>query len=258
MNIWVQKSINIANSPGYLDKLSQVYEVTPELERAIPSTVKQRIKHSYDQRDSLTLIKVLLALDKFPIKDPYVAFLRKKRGAFIMLNPKTVNRIAQRIFSMSFDEVIRGCEEPKEFNRQIGTLFGRWLPKMGFPVLSKREFDKYKGIALLGGTNGERKDYANRVLRCNLDKGPDLLAKVDDKYIIGEAKFLTDYGGHQNAQFQDALRLLRGKEGDALRVAILDGVLWIRDRARMYRIVSQLKENVLTALLLKDFLESLR
>jgi len=29
----------------------------------------------------------------------------------------------------------------------------------------------------------------------------DLVARVRGRYVIGEAKFLTDYGGHQTAQF---------------------------------------------------------
>ncbi|WP_456486479.1 hypothetical protein [Candidatus Alkanophaga liquidiphilum] len=75
---------------------------------------------------------------------------------------------------------------------------------------------------------------------------------------MGEAKFLTDYGGHQNAQFEDALRLLRGSDGNALRVAVLDGVVWIKDHTKMYRTVCQLEKPAFTALLLREFLESLR
>ena len=76
--------------------------------------------------------------------------------------------------------------------------------------------------------------------------------------MIGEAKFLTDYGGHQNAQFEDALRLLRGKKGDAVRIAVLDGVVWIKDSTKMYRSICELPKVALTALLLKDFLESVK
>ncbi|GAG92539.1 unnamed protein product, partial [marine sediment metagenome] len=76
--------------------------------------------------------------------------------------------------------------------------------------------------------------------------------------VLGEAKFLTDSGGHQNAQFADALNLLRGKECNAMRIAILDGVVWIKDSTKMYRTVCQLEEVALSALFLKDFLEELR
>lgn len=257
MNKWIQKSIEIAEAPGYLDSLSEVYPVTREAERVLPPEIKAQLKDAYDERDSVRLVKALLELDKFPIKDPYVAFLRRK-DIFLIYNPKVIDRLAQTLFSMSFDELISGCEEAKEFNRQIGTLFRKWLLKIGYPFLSEEEFDEYGGIAFLYGSNGEKMDYANRTLGCNLSKGLDLLAKAGGNYMIGEAKFLTDSGGHQNAQFEDALRLLRGKDGKAMRMAVLDGVVWIRGNTKMFRTVSGLEENVLSALLLKEFLESLR
>ncbi|MBE0415788.1 MAG: restriction endonuclease [Dehalococcoidia bacterium] len=255
MNKWIQKSIEIANAPGYLDSLSEVYPVTLEAKRVLSAEVKSQLKDAHDNRDGARLIRALLELDKFPIKDPYVAFLRRG-GEFLDYNPETVDRIAETLFSMSFEEMIAGCEEPKEFNRQIGTLFRRWLPKLGYPFLPEQELDRYEGVALLAGSNGEKTDYANRVLGCNLSKGLDLLAKASGNYIIGEAKFLTDSGGHQNAQFEDALRLIRGEEGNAVRIAILDGVVWIRGNTKMFRTVNGMGEIALSALLLKDFLES--
>ena len=257
LNEWVRKSIELANSAGYLDRLHEVYPVTLNVKRAIPDKVKQKIFQAYNERNGLKMLEILLKLDKFPIKDPYVAFLRKKI-VFLKLNPKSVNRIANTLFSMSYEEIIEGCEEPKEFNRQIGTLFSNWLPKLGYPLLPKEQFINYRGIALFNGSDSEKMEFANSILGCNLDKAPDLLAKVCEKYIIGEAKFLTDTGGHQNAQFQDALRLIKSKEGRAIRIAILDGVVWIKGKHKMYKTVCQLKETALSALLLKDFLQSLR
>ena len=238
MNEWVKKSIEIANAPGYLDKLQEVYPVIQEAEREIPEEVKKKLKKIYNKGDD-------------------VAFLRK-REVFIEYNPKTVQRIVNRIRLMGYNAMIESIEEPKEFNRQIGTLFKRWLPKIGYPTLAIEDFEIYDGIAFLHGSDAQLKDFANTVLGCDLDKAPDFLAKVRKRYVIGEAKFLTDYGGHQNAQFEDALRLLRGKKGKAIRIAVLDGVVWIKDSTKMYRTVCQLEEVALSALLLKDFLESLR
>jgi hypothetical protein len=256
-NEWVKRSIKLANSENYLDRLHEVYPVTVGVKRAVPNEIKRQIQQAYNQKNGLKLLQTLLKLDKFPIKDPYVAFLRK-RDVFLKLNPMTVNRIANTLFSMSYDAIIEGCEEPKEFNRQIGTLFRSWLPKLGYLMLPKETFLTYEGTAIFNGSDSEKMAFANNVLGCNLDKAPDLVAKVGAKYIVGEAKFLTDFGGHQLAQFQDALRLIKGKEGKAIRIAILDGVVWIKDTHKMYRTVSQLKETALSALLLKDFLESLR
>lgn len=256
MNKWIQKSINLANSPGYLDRLHEVYPVTVEATREVSPSIKEKIKEAYNLRDDLKLLKTLLSLDKFPTKDPYVAFLRK-RAFFLEYNPQTVNRIVQQLYSIGFDRMIEGIEEPKEFNRQIGILFKRWLPSLGYPFLPGEEFTPYSGRAFLQGSNGDLMRYANKVLGCSLTKRPDFLVKVDQHHILGEAKLLTDYGGHQNAQFTDALSLLRGKEGTAIRVAVLDGVVWIKDSTRMYRTVCQLEGIALSALLLKDFLETL-
>jgi len=257
MNEWVKTSIAIANAPGYLDRLHEVYPVIQESEREIPEDVKSKLKKIYNAGNDVELIKELLNLPKFPVKDPYVAFLRK-REVFIEYNPKTVQRIAERIRLMGYNAMIESIEEPKEFNRQIGTLFKRWLPKIDYPILTVEDFEAYDKIAFLQGSDAQLKDFANTVLGCNLDKGPDFIAKVGKKYVIGEAKFLTDYGGHQNAQFEDALRLLRGKKGGAVRIAVLDGVVWIKDSTKMYRTACGLKEVALTALLLKEFLKSLR
>jgi len=54
------------------------------------------------------------------------------------------------------------------------------------------------------------------------------------------------------------LRLLRGKKGKAIRIAVLDGVVWIKDGTKMYRTICELKDTALTAILLKRFLESLK
>jgi hypothetical protein len=184
--------------------------------------------------------------------------LRRGKGKFIDYNPETASRIAQRLFSIGFNELMAGCEEPKAASKKFGPAFRRWLPMLGYPILPEEEFDKHKGIVLLAGSNGEKKDYANRVLGCKLDKGIDLLAKAGDSYVIGEAKFITDSGGGQFGQLEGALGLVRGKGGNAIRIAVLDGIVWIRSRNKFFRGVSELEGIALSALLLKDFLESLR
>lgn len=63
----------------------------------------------------------------------------------------------------------------------------------------------------------------------------DLVARFNGKYVIGEAKSLTDFGGHQNAQFNDAIATIKTPELKAVPIAILDGVLFIPGRNKMYR-----------------------
>ena len=59
-----------------------------------------------------------------------------------------------------------------------------------------------------------------------------MVARFNGKYIIAEAKFLTDFGGHQNAQFADAISTL--KAGcSAITIGILDGVLYIKGKNKM-------------------------
>lgn len=261
MNQWVEKSIKLANSPGYLDRLHEVYRVRREAEREIPAEIKEALRDKYERHDNVGLIRLLLKLERFPIKDPYVAFLRKK-PYFPEYNPETVDRIAEALHANGFEKMIEGAQTPKEFNTQIGPLFKKWLPTLGYPFLTVGDFLEHimtgpTQIAFLKGSDSELLEFANGVLACNLDKGPDLIARTGDHFIVGEAKFLTDYGGHQYAQFQDALRLIKGTKGEAIRIGVLDGVVWIKNRTKMYRTLSQLDEVALSALLLRDFLESL-
>lgn len=45
---------------------------------------------------------------------------------------------------------------------------------------------------------------------------------------------------------------------DEIKIAVLDGVVWIKDRTKMYRTVIQLEKTALIALLFKDFIESVK
>lgn len=257
MNRWIKASIRIANNRGYLDNLHAVYPVTLGVQRAISRPVLGRLKRTYNGRNKAKLIHELMAFEKFPVKDPYVAFLRKN-DAFLRYNPKTVSRIADRLFAIGFKKVVEGLTEAKEFNRQIGALFKQWLPKIGYPVLPRSAFDKHGGIVFLAGSDRDLKDYANKVLGCRLWKAPDMIAKVRGQHIIGETKFITDFGGHQYGQFEQAPRLAIGRAGKAKRIAIFDGVLWVSGNSKMHKTIQKFKGAALTALLLKQHLKSLK
>lgn len=257
MNEWIKKSIDIANSPYYLDNLHNIYPTSEEIWRPIPNETKKTLESVFQSDDNVALFVELLKLPKFPINDPYVAFLRKN-PKFITDNPETVNRIVRKVRSMGFKAMIEDIEEPKTSSRRIGTLFKSWLKKIGYPMLQESEFEKYNGVAFLAGGDKKLKDFANNKLGFKLDKGLDLVAKVNGQYIIGEAKFLTDYGGSQNASFEDAMRLLAAEGGNAIKIAILDGVVWINNKSKMFRKISELNEIALSALLLEEYLESLK
>ncbi len=71
------------------------------------------------------------------------------------------------------------------------------------------------------------------------------------------------FGGHQNAQFADALNVIRsGFRKTPYRVipiAILDGVLYIKNNGRMHSTLVNAGENelIMSSLLLREFLYSL-
>ena len=128
MNYWTELSIEYANQKSYLDDLFQVYPTIPEGIREINEEKWRKVEQAFENQDNITLIKELLKLDLFPIKDSYVAFL-KRDSSSIERNPKTINRICGRLYEMGLDKIFEKCTEAKETNRQIGPFFRRWLNK---------------------------------------------------------------------------------------------------------------------------------
>ena len=135
MNIWTEKSISLANQRNYLDLLYKVYPMSVNLRREIPLEVQNRIKTYLNNADKKNLLLTLLEQEVFPIKDSYVAYLKRDKGA-IDRNPNTVDRLFGMLVDMGFDEIIEKTTAPKETNRQIGPLFKRWVSSgdLGAPV----------------------------------------------------------------------------------------------------------------------------
>lgn len=257
INPWIQMSIDYAGQRSYLDDLFQVYPTIPEGIRDINDGLWKEVEKAFNKKDNVSLLENLLKLDLFPIKDSYVAYLKRDKGA-LKRNPATADRLAGRLYEMGLDEIFSRSSEPKETNRQIGPLFKRWLNKksLGVEPLKMQEFLKAKGNAVLDGGDAEMMRFAREHLNYRHNKGLDFIGRFNDKYVIGEAKFLTDFGGHQNAQFNDAIATLKAPRVKAITVAILDGVLYIQGKNKMYKdITGRLKEkNIMSALVLRDFL----
>ncbi len=99
-------------------------------------------------------------------------------------------------------------------------------------------------------------NFARQYLGYNHEKGLDFVARFNNKYVIGEAKFLTDFGGHQNAQFNDAISTLTTEGAEAIIIAILDGVLYIKSNNKMYKSLNEKYKgyNIMSALVLREFL----
>src|SRR5215213_10445835 len=261
MNYWTDLSIQLANQRNYLDELFAVYPLAPDIIREINNTAWHNVELAYNSGDDQELLKHLLTLALFSIKDSYLPYLRHDRTA-IERNPETVKRICGRLYELGLEKIYALSTEPKETNRQIGPLFRRWLNQktLGLPLLTELEFTSTNENAILIGSDTQLKQFARDHLNYNGEKGLDFIARMHGQYVIGEAKFLTDFGGHQNGQFTDGFTLLGNTSANAIKVAIYDGVLYIRNKARFYTYIATHKEehNILSSLLLRDFLYAIR
>lgn len=267
MNIWTQMSIEFANQKNYLDELYKVYPISPNLRRELTSSLQRNIEIAFQNRDNELLVKNLLQLELFPIKDSYVAYLRRDPTS-IKRNPQTINRIAGTIYEMGYDVVIEKCTEPKETNRQIGPMFKHWLDKktLGVPVYKKISdfLSNPNENAVLNVSDAEMAHFAEKYFGYDREKGLDFLARFNNKYVVGEAKFLTDFGGHQNAQFDDAVSTITSNfysnilNAEVIPIAIMDGVLYIKGNHKLYRYLENHEEQtIISSLLLREFLYSL-
>ena len=261
MNYWTELSIQYANQISYLDDLFQVYPTIPEGIRDIDENRWELIEKAFHKKDNDTLIRELLKLDLFPIKDSYIAYLKRDISS-IERNPKTINRICGRLYDMGLTKIHERCSEPKETNRQIGPLFRRWLNKksLGIAPVSFDEFVSNENDAILDGGDAQLMKFAKDYLNYEHFKGLDLVARFNKKLIIGEAKFLTDFGGHQNAQFNDAISTILSKTNkDVVKIAILDGVLYIKGTHKMYKDITTMYQdyNIMSSLVLREFLYQL-
>ena len=236
------------------------------LRRELPEDTYASIQTAFDNRDNTELLKVLLGQEIFPIKDSYVAYL-KRDSASIDRNPATVQRLIGMLYELGLEDIIDRTTAPKETNRQIGPLFKNWIKSgsLGVPVTDNiQRFLHSDGNIIFDGSDAAMEQMARHYLGYAHPKGLDFIAKFNNTYVIGEAKFLSDFGGHQNAQFNDAISTMRapfsltGK--NIVAIAILDGVLYIKSNNKMHKaITSEFRDNetIISAVLLRDYLFSL-
>ena len=266
MNRWTELSAKYAQQRNYLDELYKVYPIMPNLRRELPKSKEDAIRAAFQNNNNVGLVKNLLDLELFPIKDSYVAYLKSDKAA-IERNPQTVNRIAGTLFQMGIEEIIDKCTEPKETNRQMGPMFKQWVDKgtLGAPILRNAgAFLEYADNCIFNSSDVEMKKFARDYLGYTREKGIDFIAKFNRKYVVAEVKFLTAFGGHQNAQFDDAVRTMQNSfsnkkvDNEVIPIAIMDGVLYIKGNNKMYRYLQNNPEQIIvSSLLLREFLYSL-
>lgn len=253
--------MELVSRPGYLDRLSGVHRVEDTEQRAVPENLLDDIREAHYGSDSVALVEALLELDKFPLDDPYVRLLRRLPNA-LRDNPETVERIARQVRTLSWPQLEGAIKAPIVANRRLGSRFSEWMGNLGYPVISEPDLLEMSGeTAFLSGTDGTRKEFARRHLGYSGGKGLDFVAKCDGLYLIGEAKFFGDYGGNQNNQLRDAMGLVESQgslSSNVRAIAVLDGVAWIPNKGFMYTTVSETEHDVMSALLLPQYLESLR
>ena len=266
MNVWTKKSIELATQRNYLDLLYRVYPMSVNLRRELPDSTLSNLRVAFDNKDGHSLLKILLKQEIFPIKDSYVAYL-KRDSSSIDRNPSTVQRLVGMLYEMGLDDIIDRTTAPKETNRQIGPLFKNWIKagNLGVPVFtSTTNFINTSENAVFDGSDATMESFARDQLGYTHAKGLDFIAKFNGKYVIAEAKFLSDFGGHQNAQFNDAISTMRSDlmitNKEVIKIAILDGVLYIKSNNKMHKAITTEfsdKEVVVSAVLLRDYLFSL-
>jgi hypothetical protein len=268
VNRWAKESIDLAAGEGYLDALSEVYPVPDPKPRKIAEGIVQDIRKWHREENAVKLVESLLRLKKFPFDDFYVGFLKLDAEA-VYTNPKTVKRIASRLLEMEADDVIELARQPMVANRQMGELFQDWFMRLPYPKVGEDEFrgsdfvrdinGRKRTILVYNGSRKEMKAFANSELDAALAKEPDLLVKVNGQYIIGEAKFISAFGGHQARSLDDAIdSFLLSAKGDASRVAILDGVMWLDRKTKECKKVRTVNSDMMSALLLQKYLRTIQ
>lgn len=262
MNHWTELSIRYANTRSYLDDLFRVYPLAPGGLREIDEECWERVEAAFKRKDNVELLKNVLNCSKvFPVKDSYVPYLRQDPGA-IDRNPATVQRLCGRLYELNLKGTYDGCSAPIETNQQIGALFGRWVRSgvLGVPLLTAEAFAANKGNAVLEGGDAELVQFARTRLGYSRDKGLDFVGRFNKKYVIGEAKFVTDKGGNQDKSMDDVIAVVSDANVDAVAIGIVDGVVYIppKIKSKAFTLFNAHPEHhIMSALVLREFLFSL-
>ncbi|MFA4975264.1 MAG: hypothetical protein WC839_02750 [Candidatus Paceibacterota bacterium] len=259
MNIWTEKSFEIAKKQGYLDKISEIYPInqTGGENRIDENSIKE-IRKLLNVHKPKELISYLIKLKRFPFDDPYIGFIRHFEEA-LSRNPKTVKRIFKRLETLGVDGIIEGINRPKSASRKFGHYFSHWIHKQ-YKVLPEDKFLKINnGIVSLEGGDKKLKDFAKKYLNYDRKKGLDFVIKVKNVYIIGESKFVSSPGGTQDKSVREVKNLVKERKIlKVIKVGLVDGVPWVAS-STLYRSLHELKPDqyIMSALCFDEFLKFL-
>ncbi len=259
LNPWVRHSVALFSETSYLDNIQEIYpfQISQHPQR-INSRIRRAIIQAHQGRDTEKLLSLLESQIKFPYEDPVWYLLKKVRGC-LANNPSQVQRIADSLYSMTAEETVIRLESPQKLNTQIGPMFRAWL-KRTFNFLPLNPFQSSQnGIFVLEASEEAGKQFVQNILRQVVAKRPDLIAKVNTQYIIGEAKWIGQPGGNQGKQVQEVLVFCRNQRGNIRRIGIVDGFPWAvyNRNGKMINneeavLIQESEYDILSALLLND------
>lgn len=262
MNYWTDLSIELATQRDYLDQLFKVYPLEAELiKRDLKEEKVAEIMDYFNTDKNSDLLKALLKLEKFPINDSYVGFLKSEPKALVN-NPKTILRLTAKLKLLGIEEILKRSAQPKETNTQIGPMFKKWMatnPLQTTIFTSPVEFESSKEDGILLASDGAMKSSASRLCNYNQPKGLDFLGRFNKKLVIGEAKFISAEGGNQRNQIRTTRQMLDDNTVKALRIAIFDGIIYLPKHKNLLSLVADDYNPHLTisSLLLSDYVYSL-
>jgi hypothetical protein len=263
LNFWVLRSIELFENTPYLDNILEVYPLSTAQPNRLDAGLQRRIISAHQAQRTDELIGLLRTQVKFPYDEP-LWYLMKNMGNCMDNNPAQKRRIAESLYALTADEVVFKLEEAPKLNTQMGPMFTAWL-RENFNLLNLREFQQStEGIYVLSSSEQEGMDFVNDVLGQNVTKRPDLVAKVNERYVIGEAKWIGSPGGNQNKQVVEVINLCRKQRGRVIRVGIIDGYPWATHTSEggvIYEktavMTQECEYDLLSALLLEEYLHSL-
>ncbi len=225
LNEWVQKSIELFRTSNYLDQILEIYPFQIAAPERLEAGIRRSIITAHQARRTKDLIEILKGLTKFPYEDPIWYLLKNVEGC-IDNNPKQIQRIADSLYSMTAEETVVRLEAAPKLNTQMGPMFNGWLRRR-FNLL---ELDAFKlstrGICVLDSSEEIGKSFINDTLKQNLLKRPDLIAKINNQILIGEAKWIGQPGGNQEKQVQEVLNFCKHQRGNVIRIGVVDGFPW--------------------------------
>ena len=264
MNKWCEKSVKLATSDNYLDRLFEIYAVQENPKRKLTLEKKEGIRYAFINCDKERLLDECFNSEVSPIKDSYISFLKQDKTAFNR-NPKTVDRIYEKIYDLGFDEIIERMERPAESNRQMGQCFRKWVKdgNLSLPVCKNvDEFLSSNDDMVLSQTDSVLGDFARVHLGYGRQTGLDFVCRKNGVFVIGEAKFISAFGGNQTNQFNSAINIFSSitttSKYRVCPVAILDGVIYLKGNNRFFATLDRTNENVMSVLLLDEFLAEVK